>query len=164
MIDALDAGDCPPDRILVGYIEFGSRGGGPKLCLSSLQPVQRTAHEYDAATTIDDHAGGGEADAGGSAGDDDCTAAESVTVVVASLGHPPHLASMCRHCPFRRDRHLTSCRQPRRLSPQPRAPSLSGSFQLVRAVCTNVSGFSAEASATVHSPAQSPSRSISSPV
>src|SRR5262245_32494867 len=40
MIDALDTGDCPPDRILVGYIEFDSRGGGPKLRLSSLQPAQ----------------------------------------------------------------------------------------------------------------------------
>src|SRR5215471_6415599 len=134
----------------------------PKLRLSSLQPAQRTAHEYDAAATIDDHAGGGEANAGGSAGDDDCTAAESVTVVCDPLRHIPHLASMSRHCPLRRDRHLTSCRQPRRLLPRPLAPSLSGSFQLVRAVCTNVSGFPAEASATVHSPAQSPSRSNSS--
>src|SRR5262245_56978052 len=123
MIDTLDTGDCPPDRILVGYIEFGSCGGGPKLRLNSLQPAQRTAHEYDAAATIDDHAGCGEANAGGSAGDDDCTAAESVTVVCDPLRHIPHLASMSRHCPFRRDRHLTSCRQPRRLLPRALAPS-----------------------------------------
>src|SRR5262245_5011652 len=164
MIDALNTGECPPDRVLVGYLEFGRRGGGPQLRLSSFQPAQRTAHEYDAAATIDDHAGGGEANAGGSAGDDDCTAAESVKVVCDPLRHIPRLASMSRHCHFRRDRHLTSCRPPRRLAPQPHAPSLSGSFQLVHAVCTNVSGFPDEASAAVHSPAQSPSRSISSPV
>src|SRR5262245_6878982 len=164
MIDALDTGDCPPDRILVGYIESASGAGGPKLGLRSLQPAQRTAHEYDAATTIDAHAGGGEANAGGSAGDDDSTAAESVTLVCDSLRHTPHLASISRHCPFKQNRHLTSCRQPRRSAPQPHAPSLSDSFQLVCAVCTNVSGFPAEASAAVHSPAQSPSRSISSPV
>src|SRR5262245_6319848 len=89
MIDALNTGECPPDRVLVGYIEFGRRGGGPQLRLSSFQPAQRPAHEYDAAATIDDHAGGGEANAGGSAGDDDCTAAESVKVVCDPLRHIP---------------------------------------------------------------------------
>src|SRR5271155_2915417 len=52
----------------------------PQLRLSSLQPAQATAHKYDAAGTIYNHARGGKAHAGASADGDDCAAAESVKV------------------------------------------------------------------------------------
>jgi hypothetical protein len=69
----------------------------PQLRLSSLQPAQGTADKYDAAGTIDNHAGGGKARAGPSAGDDDCAVAESVKVVCDLLRHMPHLSSMGLH-------------------------------------------------------------------
>jgi ribosomal protein S18 acetylase RimI-like enzyme len=53
MIDALNAGERPSDRILVGYVKFGNRGGSPQLRLSGLQPVQRTAHKDNAAAKMD---------------------------------------------------------------------------------------------------------------
>jgi len=128
MIDALNAGERPPDRVLVGYIEFGNRGASPQLRLSGLQPVQTTAHEYDAATTTNNHAGGGKANTGSSASDNDSTGAESFEVICDPLRHFPHLASTSRHRPFRAKAALDILPAASLLGTAVACPSLSGWF------------------------------------